>query len=233
VAEEDISDDELLAELEAYEMEQRELVIREEPRGQEVWWGGIFEPLRETPLEPEPVEILGDLIQFEKDPALVPDDVFESLEKELQTKGELSLLLEEFANEKDWECSDEEALVLPYGDLREGKQHPVYAELSAPEKGETSIGKPVAERNEPQSPASCPTHGWELISSGQITGRVLRRLAYVRRFINSCRRKFRPMSRELSTVEVDLARKQLDKLRGQEGSLWGESSVGWRRDLLQ
>jgi hypothetical protein len=98
-AEESMSDDELLAEIEAYEMEHGESVVREEPGGQKVWWDVIQETLVEVPLEPEPVGIVGDLIQFEKDPALVLEDVFGDLEGGVQLENELSLLLEEFTKQ--------------------------------------------------------------------------------------------------------------------------------------
>jgi len=220
--EEDTSDDELLAELEAYEMEARGNVIGEEPRGQDAWWGGIYEPLRETPLEPEPVRIMEDLIWFEKDLALVPEDVVGTLELDDQTEDELSSLLEEFTSERDWECSNEEGLVPSDCERKEEKPHPSWAELSTSETGKDGT----------RSPAPSPACGWRLINDDHNTERVLRRLAYIRRFINSCWRNFRPMSKELSTVEMDLARAHLDELMAQGCSQRGESSVGWKADFF-
>jgi len=228
-AEEDKSDDDLLAELEAYEMESGKHVTSEEPRGQEVWWGAIVEPLRETPLKPEPAEIIRDLIQFEEDLASVPEDVFGTLEVEDQEKEELSMLLEEFTTEGSWDCTGEEFLTLPASELRDERP---FDELLTPEEGENLIERPVTDKVSTFSPAPSPSCGWELISSDQDTEKVLHRLAYIRRFINSCWGKFRPMSRELSTVELFLARGHLYELTGQRGSQGGESSVGWEADSL-
>ncbi len=231
-AEEDTTDEELLAELEAYEIEQKGNVTREEPRRQEAWWGDILEPLGEMPLKAEPVEILRDLIQFEEDLVLVPNDSNGIIDVEVPIETELSLLLEEFTNEKDWDCATKEVQGFPEGVLGEEEQHPSCAKLSTPERVDGLVGKAVSERNGPRFPTPCPTFGWDLITSDQNTRRVICRLAYGHRFINSCLGRFRPMSKELSTVEMDLARKHLDKLRGQRSSPWGESSVGWRADLL-
>jgi hypothetical protein len=233
VAEESMSDDELLAEIEAYEMEQGVSVIKEEPEGQKVWWDDIREPLVEVPLEPEPVGIMRDLIQFEKDPALVLEDVLGDLDECVKMEYELSLLLEEFTAEKDWEKSSEGVLVPPSLELGEGNHHLSCAELWAPDEGEDLMEKPVGKDTLSLPPATSLMNGWELISDDLDTSRVILRLAYVRRFINSCWGKFRPMSRGLSTVETDLAGQHLEELRRQEGSLWGESSVGWTADLPQ
>jgi len=222
-AEEDTSDDELLAEFED---------LGEEPRGQEVWWGGILEPLGEMPLEPEPAEIMNDLIQFEEDLASTPDDVFGTLEVKDRRAEELSLLLEEFTTERDWEFSKEELLSPPDCELRAEKLHPSCGEILAPEKVEPFVEGSVAARDGLGSPTPCPTHGWGLIGDDQNTDRVLRRLAYIRRFVNSCWGRFRPLSRELSTVEIDLAKGHLDELRRQEGFQRGDSSVGWKDDFL-
>jgi len=222
-AEEDTSDDELLAEFEDR---------GEEPRGQEVWWGGILEPLGEMPLEPEPAEIMNDLIQFEEDLASTPDDVFGTLEVEDQRAEELSLLLEEFTTERGWEVSKEGFLLPPDGELRAERLHPSGGEFLAPENSGPFIEGPVAARDGLGSPSPCPTHGWGLIGNDQNTDRVLRRLAYIRRFVNSCWGRFRPLSRELSTVEIDLAKGHLDELRRQEGFQRGDSSVGWKDDFL-
>lgn len=229
----DLSDDELLAELEAYELEQGGHILREEPRSQEVWWGDILEHLREAPLKPEPVEIMRDLIQFEKDQASVPDDVFGTLNEEVLREGDLSLLLEEFTNEKDWGQSNKEVLVLPGFELKKGEQYPSDVEWSTLNGDGDSPEGQVARDNGCQPPVPSLVHGWELISSDHNMGKVLHRLAYIQRFINSCRRKFRPMSRDLSTVEVHLARKRLTELGGQGAAPGGESSVGWRVDLPQ
>lgn len=229
---EDTLDDELLAEIEAYETEQQEHPIGGEPRRLEAWWGGIYEPLRETPLEPEPAEFMGDLIQFEKDPVLVPCDPFGALEAAIEAKTELSLLLREFTYEKDWVCTNEDVLGISGVELGEVKPHPGCAQLSAPAEDKDSEERPVARGDRRPRLSSSLTHGWELISNDRSTERVLRRLAYMHRFINSCRKGFRPGSRELSTVDIDIARKRLNQLRGQEVSLWGESSVGWRVDPL-
>jgi hypothetical protein len=214
-------------------MEHGGSVIREEPRRQEVWWDGTFEALLEAPLVPEPVEIMRDLIQFEQDLALVPGEVFGDLEDEAQLESELSLILEEFTTEKEWGQHNGEVLLLLGTELRGEELGLSGAKLSASDKNDQSKRRPVGGDDESLPPAPSLMYGWELISSDPSTERVLHRLAYVRRFVNSCRRKFRPMLRELSSVEMDLARKQLSKLSEREVALWGETSVGWTADSLQ
>jgi hypothetical protein len=225
--EESTSEDELLAELEAYERERERSVIREEPRRQEAWWGGIIEPLQEVPLEPEPVAILRDLIQLGEEPASVPDDAFGTLEEEVQMEIELSLLLDEFTTEREWGQHSGEALMFPGPELGEEGFRPSHVNLSTPDGGDDLMEEPVGKDKVSLPLEPGPTRGWELISGDPDRGKVVCRLAYIRRFINSCWGKFRPMSRELSPVETDLAGQHLDELMGQGDSFWGESSVGW------
>jgi len=118
-------------------------------------------------------------------------------------------------------------------ELKGGELRPSCANVAASDKNDQLKRKPVGGDDVSLPPAPSLMYGWELISSDPSTERVLRRLAYVHRFINSCRKKFRPLLRELSSVDIDLARKRLGELSKREVSLWGESSVGWTAGSLQ